>query len=374
MGVSSSREHKEAMKKAYKEATDEYVSRVRSLSTKFHIFLNNISETPNHLVQTDVRILNVVSMGEHTDLVAIGNEEHNITFWHLNDLSNFIPQTEHNLQMAVWCVNPLPQNDLIISTSWNSDIYQVCNYKSGELLYSLSMKNHKICGGRRNLIPFGDKYVITGHNDDTTRITSYISDNGEGELLLSLKAHTDWVLCIELLPKGQLATGSRDQSIKVWDVISGEVLYTLTGHTNSIVSLCLVEDHYLASGSFDADVRLWNLRTKECTVLKGHTLGVQQICALGWNMFASAGEDGTVRIWSVLTKTCIKVLHDENESAVYRGLILVPHLGKLVAGAQSGIISVWDIGIPSIPASWMRNRLFGATTGQHFVDVSIHIS
>jgi WD40 repeat protein len=50
-----------------------------------------------------------------------------------------------------------------------------------------------------------------------------------------LAGHTDSVTSVAFSPDGHtLASGSKDQTIKLWDAASGKQLRTLTGHTNYV--------------------------------------------------------------------------------------------------------------------------------------------
>ena len=59
---------------------------------------------------------------------------------------------------------------------------------------------------------------------------------------------------------GTLASGSDDQTVKLWDVASGECLRTLEGHSNYVYSVAFdVSGGTLASGSDDRTVKLWDV-------------------------------------------------------------------------------------------------------------------
>jgi hypothetical protein len=61
-----------------------------------------------------------------------------------------------------------------------------------------------------------------------------------------------------------LATGSKDNTIKLWDATTGLVVNALLGHTNEVYSLAFSADgHWLASGSDDGSTRIWDPKTGE---------------------------------------------------------------------------------------------------------------
>jgi WD40 repeat protein len=350
------------------EECERYISHIEQLTTRLHLYpIENI--TMASIISTNHTILNIVSLDEENEFIAVGNDRSQITIWDLRTNLEHKPDKKDTFQKSVWCVNPLNQKNLLISTSWDDCTFSIVNYISGEKIASISMRN-KICGGHRNLVPFGNHYVIIGVVTNEVQIIGYNVEKSRGELITSLTGHTGWVLCVELLPGGRLASGSRDQTVMIWDVATGQAIETLRGHKDSIVSLSLVDRDHLASGSFDSNIQLWNLHDKTNTLLQGHRSGVQQICALGNSFFASAGDDGEIRIWSILRKYCVRVLQDNQ--GPYSALVLLPHVGKLVSGSQSGHITIWNIGIPSIIDGVMRTKLLAAIAHrQSFCDIDI---
>src|SRR5262249_19575491 len=91
----------------------------------------------------------------------------------------------------------------------------------------------------------------------------------------ALQGHTDMVQCVAFSPDGKiLASGSRDRTIKLWDVASGKNTATLTGHKRGGWWLAFSRDgKVLASaGHRDQTVKLWDVQTgKNTATLTGHT-------------------------------------------------------------------------------------------------------
>jgi WD40 repeat protein len=65
------------------------------------------------------------------------------------------------------------------------------------------------------------------------------------------------VFSLVLLPDGTLASGSADNTIKIWNPSTGTCLRTLSGHANWVFSLALFPDGTLASGSRDQTIKIW---------------------------------------------------------------------------------------------------------------------
>jgi platelet-activating factor acetylhydrolase IB subunit alpha len=65
--------------------------------------------------------------------------------------------------------------------------------------------------------------------------------------------------------KDYLASGSRDKTIKIWEVKSGKCLITLIGHDNWVTDLVFhPSGRFLLSVSDDKSMRAWDLHTGRC--------------------------------------------------------------------------------------------------------------
>ncbi|MBV9211667.1 MAG: caspase family protein [Acidobacteria bacterium] len=73
--------------------------------------------------------------------------------------------------------------------------------------------------------------------------------------------HSDVVRAVAVSPNGQLAaSGSRDGTVRLWDVQKGTVVRTLGGHSGIVHSLLFFSDRVLLSGS-TREIKSWDVLT-----------------------------------------------------------------------------------------------------------------
>ena len=87
-----------------------------------------------------------------------------------------------------------------------------------------------------------------------------------GSQMAILSGHTDQVNHFTSSSDGRsLVSGSRDKTVKLWDMQTGGISKTFYGHTNWVLSVSISADcTRIASGSKDNTIHLWNIQTGEC--------------------------------------------------------------------------------------------------------------
>ncbi|KAI9033962.1 WD40-repeat-containing domain protein [Phycomyces nitens] len=131
-----------------------------------------------------------------------------------------------------------------------------------------------------------------------------------GEAQVShLTGHQDNVYCMAWISKEQFVSGSRDRSLKMWDISSGQTtaIKTQSVHQGSILCLGVSQDKsILVTGSSDATCIVWSLpeMTSRPLVFRNHQAGILDLC-VALNYCVSSSRDNTVRVWDYSTaKEC----------------------------------------------------------------------
>ena len=141
-----------------------------------------------------------------------------------------------------------------------------------------------------------------------TSIGIWLYNAHTGAEMALITGHTRYVFAVSFSPDGStLASGSWDNTIRLWDVSSGQEKDTLTGHTRRVTAVSFSPDgSTLASGSWDNTIRLWDVNSGQTkATLAGHTFEVNAVAFSpdGSTLASGSGNpsswEGTIRLWDV---------------------------------------------------------------------------
>lgn len=166
-----------------------------------------------------------------------------------------------------------------------------------------------------------------------------------------IPGHGQPVLCAAFSPAsgGRLATGSGDNTARIWDTDTGTPKFTLKGHTNWVLGVAWAPDaSRLATCSMDGTVILWDPETGKQVgnVLRGHAKWVN---AMAWEPYhlwrdgtprlVSASKDCTARIVVVNTGQTEHILsgHKGSVTCVRWG-----GTGLIYTGSHDKTLRVWN--------------------------------
>ena len=160
----------------------------------------------------------------------------------------------------------------------------------------------------------------------------------------TLEGHGSAIHTIAYSPDGKmLASGSWDETIRLWDVATGEHKHTLTEHASNVYSLSFSADgRTLASGSNDGKIRLWDAATGLYKVtLEGHGSRIYSIVfSPDGKTLASGSEDSKIRLWDAITGL-YKVTLEGHGASVY-SLAFSPDGKTLASGSEDSTGRLWD--------------------------------
>jgi WD40 repeat protein len=181
--------------------------------------------------------------------------------------------------------------------------------------------------------------LASGSVDNTMRLWLVVQQS----LLRTMLGHPFPVTTLDFSPDGALiATGSTDGLLRLWQVSNGRMLRTMEGHSGWISTLDFSPNgQFLASGSDDFTVRLW--RSDDGRLVQTIDEGMAAINSLAFSadgsQLAWAEEDGSVRL-RTLSGEWVYILKASSLPAT--ALAISPDGDWIVAGYSDGALRVWD--------------------------------
>ena len=184
--------------------------------------------------------------------------------------------------------------------------------------------------------------------------------------LKTLVGHQSSVNSVAFSPDGSLlASGSDDNTVKLWVISTGQELRSLTGHIWPVFAVSFSPDgRLLASGSNDADVKLWDISTGMLVrTMSGHSTSVTSVAfSPDGRMLASGSAEGqsgcVVKIWEVDSGRELRTLDCDDRVA---SVLFSPN-GKLLACASLVNIKLWEVSTGRIVRTLTKDNPYSYTS------------
>jgi hypothetical protein len=173
-----------------------------------------------------------------------------------------------------------------------------------------------------------------------------------------LSGHTAGVTSVAVFPDGARAvTGSRDRTVKIWDLRGARVERTLEAHKGAVLAVAVSRDgKRVASAGADKVVRVWEVASGDLIAqLEGHTGEVVGVAFLPDGQVLSGARDG-LRRWDVEKEETVW-RSDPEAGGVFDMTVSADGSRAACFNFHSGTVDVWDL------AARKRVGQFGGETG-----------
>ncbi|HMC65516.1 MAG TPA: WD40 repeat domain-containing protein, partial [Gemmataceae bacterium] len=196
-----------------------------------------------------------------------------------------LASASQDTRVALWNVETGKQTSSLVGH--NGFVHAVAYSPNGKLLASVSkdgtsriwnpangslLLQTQVVGGNAMTVAFSPdnkSFAAAGGDRAVRTYGTPVAGGGEepaaGTVLQTLTGHSQQVTCLAFHHDGKiLATGSRDNTVRLWDPTNGQVIRTFRGHTEEVTALAFSPDGtQLVSASQDQTVRFWGLDTVE---------------------------------------------------------------------------------------------------------------
>jgi WD40 repeat protein len=162
----------------------------------------------------------------------------------------------------------------------------------------------------------------------------------------TLTGHTEVVYAVAWKPSSmELASGSLDKTVRIWDAASGNVLRILKDHADPVFSVAYSPDGKLfASASGDRTCKLFDTNSwKRTDTLSAHQDAVLHVAFnKDGSLLATVGADKQMKIWKVVPGKIENPLRNQGEGEAINSCAFSPDGSLLVWGASNSMVKLFN--------------------------------
>jgi WD40 repeat protein len=145
---------------------------------------------------------------------------------------------------------------------------------------------------------------------------------------------------IAISPDNTLIVSASGLDVKLWDIQTGKLVRAFNGHSGTTCCIAFSPSgNSVASGSRDQTISIWDLSSGRCEAILECKSWVRSVrWCMNENLILYGLDDGTFNIGDVSTKTCIKTIpgHLPWSSEIS------PDRLRFASGSDDGMITIYD--------------------------------
>ena len=318
-----------------KENNFNYKFNFKPISRKFNAIQKLIGHT--QMINSIIQL--------HDGRLLTGSSDYKMIFWEEQGGRFIETMTINELTGDILCLYEL--KDLrIISTIKNSGAMKVWNKKKDKEIYELviTLSEHKL--SVTSIIQLADEKLITGSKDKTIRLWDLNENSFRCTQII--EEHKDGVYSLCELIGGRFASGSEDKTIRIWEENNGlfKQVKVLNDHTSRVRAMVQTNNGYLITGS-DKIIIIYKLKEDNFIItdkLEAHSSSITRIIKLSDGKIASASRDMQIKIWNInkigqLIKSEILKGHTHS---IYD--IIELRDGRLASASGDNLVIIWKSG------------------------------
>jgi len=244
----------------------------------------------------------------------------------------YVSPSTQSIQSPIFCSSEDHEIDLL---PWKKIYEERYRIERNWARASCSIQNLEGHDEAVYCIQYEENLLATGSRDNTIKL--WESLNGKYICTRTLVGHGGSVLCLQFDDK-IIVSGSSDGLILIWDMKQGKRIHSLVGHHESVLNLHF-DSKLLLTCSKDNTIKVWDRETWTLRhTLTEHTAAVNAV-NLQNNLIISASGDRTLKVWNAITGQCIREMIGHE-----RGIACLSVWGRWAAsGSSDKSVRIWDI-------------------------------
>ncbi|EDZ97043.1 MULTISPECIES: serine/threonine-protein kinase [Oscillatoriales] len=272
-----------------------------------------------------------VAASNDGEIIASGSRDNTIKLWNT--------QTGENISTLTG------DGSAILSVNFSSDGIELASGTEFWRILEWNLQTRELYLPLEHSAPIltvqispNNRNIASGSADNTVRVW----DRRTGQVLYNHTQHSETVYALAFSPNGRwLVTGSGDRTVHVIDLEMRELRHRLQGHNGEVRAVAITPDgQNIISGSSDNTIKIWDLQTGQETItLTGHQGEILSVAVSpDASQIASSSGDRTVRIWNRATGELLNTLTDI--PAVINSVFFLND-DTLIGGSQNGTVAIW---------------------------------
>ena len=220
--------------------------------------------------------------------IASASADFTVKIWNITDSNWSVIQTYANHTGMVYDLEYI--DELTIASSSADKTIHIWNITSGETKLVLDAGAEVTC---LKFLPI-ERFLLSGQSNGSINVWNIETRS----LNSSLVKHIDRVTDLALMSNETLlASSSWDATVLIWNITTQQVIYILHGHTNKVTSLKVLSSSLIASGSMDNTTKIWDLNVGNVT-LEGHTNSIMlSVDMFSEDVLITGSLDRTIKFW-----------------------------------------------------------------------------
>jgi WD40 repeat protein len=292
--------------------------------------------------------VNTVAIHPHNHILASGHANKNIYLWDLKT-QEFLKTISGHLQ-AVESVS-FSQNGKIFASASNDKTIKLWDTNNYQEIITLFGHTKAI---KSVIFSPDNQYLASGSWDKTVKIWD-VADAATAKEVCTLVGHKQQINAVAFSPDGlYLASASFDKTVCIWKLpqnLSTESQTKhnpdciLSGHTWAVLTVAFSPNgEILATGSDDNTIKLWEIKTgREIVTLSGHSWSVTGlIFDLTGEFLISSSKDKTIKMWQISNQEEIITVceHENSVTAITIDFDTQLDMPIIVSGSQDKTIKI----------------------------------
>jgi len=236
--------------------------------------------------------------------IISGSDDETIKIWDLSTFELVATLEGHNYPVISIAVS----GKYIISGSEDIKIWDLSTFELVETLEEhtaivTSVAVSSVFNTAKFPDNIGKQYIISGSEDKTIKIWDFSTF----KLVTTLEGHTFSVNSVAVSDK-YIISGSNDSTIKIWDISTFELVETLEEHNGGVNYVAVssntakfpdnIGKQYIISGSSDDTIKIWNILTFELVTTLENDTEVYSVAISSDNKYIISGlYNGKIKIW-----------------------------------------------------------------------------